>query len=98
MLRSMLSTLFALALASAAHAATLTVVADQVHYNIGDTATLTVTADTQGASSLLAFGRLLFDTPVGNYASGRRTRPRCWLSARSPGSQGRSSAPRPAAR
>src|SRR5262245_37100118 len=52
-----------LGLASAAQAATLTVVTDRASYSIGDTITLTVTGDSQGASSLAIFGRLNFSNP-----------------------------------
>jgi hypothetical protein len=67
----LMATLIAVALASASNAATLTLVADQPVYQVGDTITLTSTADTEGASGLLAFGRLLFSNPsIANIASG----------------------------
>jgi hypothetical protein len=60
-----------LGLASAASSATLTVVADQAQYTVGQTITLTVTGDTQAGTALLAFGRLLFDNPaVAAFATG----------------------------
>ena len=51
-----------LGLASAVQAATLSVVADQASYSPGDTITLTVTGDSQGATATGIFGRLLFSS------------------------------------
>lgn len=70
MKRTLIAVAALVGLASAANAASVTVVANSASYVIGDTITLTVTADTQGGSSLLAFGRLLFDTPTGDTAGG----------------------------
>jgi hypothetical protein len=64
MKRTLIAVATLIGLASAANAATLTVVADQPSYNVGDTITLTVTGDTTAGFSLLAFGRLLFDNPA----------------------------------
>lgn len=72
-MKHLVAALAVLALASSAGAATLTVVADQSSYNVGDTITLTVTGDSQGASSLAIFGRLLFSAPVANFGSGTPT-------------------------
>ena len=53
-----------LALATAANAATLSVVADSPTYTIGQTITLTVTGDSEGGTATGIFGRLLFDNPA----------------------------------
>jgi len=70
MKRTLIAVATLIGLASAANAATLTVVADQANYLVGDTITLTVTGDTQGGTALLVFGRLLFDAPVAAYSTG----------------------------
>jgi hypothetical protein len=58
-------TLFVMAVvlgfATAASAATLSVVSNQASYNVGDTITLSVSGDAQGATSYGLIGRLLFD-------------------------------------
>ena len=67
----LLPALTALALASIANAATLTVTPDQTSYQVGDTITLIVTGDHQGASTARIFGQLLFSNPsVADFASG----------------------------
>ena len=48
-------------LAFSAQAATLTIVADAATYNVGDTITLTITGDAQGASSIALFGTVNYD-------------------------------------
>ena len=64
----LLATLTVAALASVSNAATLMVEANQGGtYAPGDTVTLTVTGDSEGASTTGIFGRLLFDNPaIGN--------------------------------
>jgi hypothetical protein len=58
-------TLFVMAVvlgfATAASAATLSVVSNAASYNVGDTITLSVSGDAQGATSYGIIGRLLFD-------------------------------------
>jgi hypothetical protein len=49
------------ALASSASAATLSVVSDKVTYIAGETITLSINGDSQGASAFAIFGRLRFD-------------------------------------
>ena len=67
----LLATSTVAALASVSNAATLMVEANQGGtYAPGDTVTLTVTGDSQGASTTGIFGRLLFDNPnIGNLAA-----------------------------
>jgi len=71
MKRTLIAVAALIGLASAANAATLTVVANQASYNPGDTITLTVTGDTQAGVAILIFGRLLFDNtaPLGGPAA-----------------------------
>jgi hypothetical protein len=74
MKRTLIAVAALIGLASAANAATLTVVADAATYSPGDTITLTVTGDSQGASSTGIFGRLLFDNAAAvNTAGGTPT-------------------------
>jgi PEP-CTERM motif len=47
--------------ASAAGAATLSVESDKLTYNVGETITLTVHGDDEGATALSVFGRLLYN-------------------------------------
>jgi len=49
------------AFATAASGATLTVVSDKSTYNVGETITLTVTGDDQGATSQAVFGSLQYN-------------------------------------
>jgi hypothetical protein len=49
------------ALASAASAATLTVTADKLTYTVGETITLSIYGDAEGATSNAIYGRLQFD-------------------------------------
>lgn len=60
MKRTLIAVAALIGLASAANAATLTVVADQATYTPGDTITLTVTGDSQAGTATGIFGRLLF--------------------------------------
>jgi len=64
MKRTLIAVATLIGLASAANAATLSVVADQSSYLVGDTITLTVTGDSQAAQDIFIFGRLLFDNPA----------------------------------
>lgn len=57
-MRILIVCLAVLGLASAAGAATLTVTPDKFTYNIGETITLTINGDAQGATSNGVFGRL----------------------------------------
>jgi len=59
------------AFATSASAATLSVVSDKTTYNVGETITLTVTGDDQGASATGVFGKLQYDGAFVN--SGTRT-------------------------
>jgi hypothetical protein len=56
--RILFAVLALLTSASASHAASLTVIPDKSFYFLGDTITLTVVADDQGASSYGVFGQL----------------------------------------
>jgi hypothetical protein len=47
--------------AASANAATLTVQSDHATYNVGDTITLTIDGDAEGATAYGVYGRLLFD-------------------------------------
>lgn len=68
---SIASAVTALALGSAANAATLTVITDQPSYQVGDTILLVVTGDAEGTNDSSIYGRLLFDNPsVADFASG----------------------------
>jgi len=72
MKRTLIAVAALIGLASAANAATLSVVANQGGiFAPGDTITLTVTGDTQGGVDILIFGRLLFDNtaPLGGPAA-----------------------------
>jgi hypothetical protein len=67
----LLLALIGVAFAGAAEATTLTVETDKPFYLVGETITLTVTGDTEGASALIVFGRLRFGNPgVANVAAG----------------------------
>jgi hypothetical protein len=48
-------------LAFSAQAATLSMVADQATYNVGDTITLTITGDAEGTAALAIFGAVNYD-------------------------------------
>jgi hypothetical protein len=54
------------AFATGASAATLSVVSDKTTYAVGETITLSVNGDAQGASSTAIFGRLQFDGSLVN--------------------------------
>lgn len=58
MKRIMIAVVAVVGFATAASAATLSVVSDQASYNVGDTITLTVTGDSQGAPTTQIIGRL----------------------------------------
>jgi hypothetical protein len=60
MLRPICALLLAIASATAASAATLSVEADKLTYNVGDTITLSVSGDDEGASAYGCFGRLVY--------------------------------------
>jgi hypothetical protein len=58
----MLFTILAVtAIATAASATTLSVTPDKLTYSIGDTITLSINGDAQGASAYAIYGRLLYD-------------------------------------
>src|SRR5262245_51168544 len=63
-------TLFVMAVvlgfATAASAATLSVVSNQAQYTVGDTITLSVSGDAQGAVGYGIIGRLLYDPALTN--------------------------------
>jgi hypothetical protein len=61
MKRSRLVAALIIAVGSAANAATLVVVPDQSTYVVGETVTLTITGDPQGAQDDAIFGRLEYD-------------------------------------
>jgi len=62
-----------LAFATAASGATLSLVSNKTTYNVGETITLTVTGDPQGASSYAVFGVLRYNGALVN--NGTRTQP-----------------------
>jgi hypothetical protein len=73
MKRTLIAVAALIGLASAANAATLTVVANQAQYQVNDVITLTVTGDSQGASALSIFGRLNFSGAAQASAAGLPT-------------------------
>ena len=56
-------------LATGSRAATITLTADQTSYNVGDTITLTITGDSEGATANAIFGRLVYDSVLANTLS-----------------------------
>jgi opacity protein-like surface antigen len=60
MRRVLFAALCAAALASPAHAATLTIVSDKSAYAFGETITLTITGDAAGATAYGIFGELIY--------------------------------------
>jgi hypothetical protein len=63
------STLAILVLATSAQAATLTITPDKATYSIGETITLSVFGDADGAADNQILGRVLFDPGLVNYLS-----------------------------
>lgn len=61
MKRTLLTVTAFFGLATAASAATLTIEADRATYNVGDTITLSINGDAQGAVAFGVYGRLLFN-------------------------------------
>jgi hypothetical protein len=59
----------AVALATAASAATLTITPDRSTYAVGDTITLSVFGDSEGAADSTIYGRILFDGSLATYVS-----------------------------
>jgi len=74
MRKRVLSSLAALTLGSSASAATLTITPDQVVYHVGDTITLTVSGDAEGASAYSIYGRMLFDADRADYVASHQER------------------------
>jgi hypothetical protein len=66
-------TLFILAVtvafATGASAATLSIVSDKTTYNVGETITLSVSGDAQGASATGIYGRVVLDGSLVNYTN-----------------------------
>jgi len=60
MLRPLCLLLLAIAFAATASAATLSLSSDKTTYNVGETVTLSVFADDEGASTYAIYGRLLY--------------------------------------
>jgi len=60
-------------LAFSAQAATLSIVADQATYNVGDTITLTITGDSQGGAALAIFGTVNYDQSLTSVTSQSQT-------------------------
>jgi PEP-CTERM motif len=71
MLRVICALSFAFSWAVSASAATLAVDSDKLTYNVGETITLTVTADDEGATAYYVYGQLLYDGALVN--NGTRT-------------------------
>jgi hypothetical protein len=61
MLRSICALLLAVAIAGAANGASLSINPDKLTYDIGETITVTIFGDDQGASAYGIFGRLLYN-------------------------------------
>jgi hypothetical protein len=61
------ATLAILALATSAHAATLTITPDKSTYQVGETITLSVFGDSEGGVDILVYGRLLFNSGLTAY-------------------------------
>lgn len=60
-MRSLIALLASLALPAAASAATLSILPSSLTYNVGDTVTLTVIGDGQGAVAYSIYGKILYD-------------------------------------
>jgi len=63
------ATLAILVFASGAQAATLTITPDKSTYSVGETITLSVFGDAEGAADNGIFGRILFDPGLAEYVS-----------------------------
>jgi len=68
MKRTLIAIGLVLGLASASHAVSVSVSADQAVYTVGDTITLTVNVDAVGATDTAIFGQLLYN-PLMSFAS-----------------------------
>ena len=67
------ATLAILVLASSTHATTLTITPDKSTYLVGETITLSVSGDAEGAATNQIFGRLVFDGSLADYAGSSQT-------------------------
>ena len=65
----MLVILAAVVIPHGARAVTLTITPDQAVYQVGDTITLNVFGDAEGADAGLVFGRILFDADLASYVT-----------------------------
>jgi PEP-CTERM motif len=63
MMRSFVSVALIVGLSNAVHAASLSVAADKLTYLVGETVTLSVIGDGEGASTYLIYGRLQYSGP-----------------------------------
>lgn len=66
-------------------ASTLTITPDQTVYQVGDTITLSVSGDAQGASAYGVYGRILFDAGLADYVASHQERLRSRGSSWAPG-------------
>ena len=74
MKRMLFGWLVLLGLTAPAHGASLSVTPDKLTYNVGETITLTVTGDDQGATSYAVFGRLEYSGVLVNNGTRSQTK------------------------